>query len=180
MVCTAILLFGTLTWMAIASEVCSALRHRAAVLSVKKRNDLKNNPLIGALKLMRQEDFTVLQSCSTESRVGRKSGRLWRQTTSLQSLETLLALRGGGISLPLPNDLVVSVALVGEVYIWLKFWTTLAVQGYLPSTLTRKIIHAGSAPLFMLHWPLYSDTPYSALVAGVIPLLQIARYDEVL
>ena len=97
-----------------------------------------------------------------------------RRTSRLSSLPTLLELRGG-LS-PFTNDFLVSVALLGEVYIWLKFWTTLAVKNVLPSVITRKIIHTGSAPLFIMHWPLYSQTEYAPLIASVIPLLQIARY----
>lgn len=94
--------------------------------------------------------------------------------TSLKSIESVLDLRAGSYPL-LTNDAALTVSLVFEVFIWLKLWTTLASKGMLPSTLTRKIIHSGSAPLFMMHWPLYADTSFAPLLASIIPLLQILR-----
>lgn len=96
--------------------------------------------------------------------------------TSLRSIESVLDLRAGSFSPFLTNDAALTVSLVIEVFIWLKLWTTLAGKGVLPSTLTRKIIHSGSAPLFMMHWPLYADTSFAPFVASIIPLLQILRY----
>jgi hypothetical protein len=35
------------------------------------------------------------------------------------------------------QDILISTSLVGEVYVWLKLWSTLAAEGILPSNLTR-------------------------------------------
>lgn len=90
------------------------------------------------------------------------------KTPSLESLN----FRGGEIPL---HDLSVSAVVMGLSSIWLKAWTTLAKTGILESTLTRKIIHCGSAPLFIAQWPLYSSSPYARYYAALIPLFQLGR-----
>ena len=120
------------------------------------------------------------------------SGRASNQLFQQQSFKAIL-IRGGGplYSFPLPFDLDLSSAslssspiisdtlltavILSETVLWLKIWTTLAKNNILPSTITRKIIHSGSAPLFILHWPLYSAAPSAKLLAATIPLLQIIR-----
>eukprot|EP01039_Chlorochromonas_danica_P011178 gene11178-12464_t len=85
----------------------------------------------------------------------------------------ILQLRGG-LS-PYLHDAAVSTLITGESLLWLKLWTSLAARGAIASTVTRKIIHATCAPLFILHWPLYSDLPTASLFAAAIPLLQLLR-----
>jgi hypothetical protein len=87
----------------------------------------------------------------------------------------LATLRGGYL-----NDASVSVLVLGESILWLKIWTTVAKEGLLDSKITRKIIHSGSAPLFMAHWPLYSAAPGARLFAAMIPLLQVCIEHNVL
>lgn len=82
-------------------------------------------------------------------------------------------LRGGNLPV---HDLTVSLVVLGESLVWLKVWTTLAKEGILDSKITRKIIHSGSAPLFMAHWPLYSPSPSAKYIAAAVPLLQVIRY----
>lgn len=102
------------------------------------------------------------------------------------SLHHALILRGGNrchwlqTSLsavsPLQQDFLLTTAVVGETMIWLKLWTWIAKKGLLSSLITRKIIHSFSAPLFLLHWPFFhAGNPRAALVASVIPLLQIIK-----
>lgn len=86
----------------------------------------------------------------------------------------LLKLRGGELA-PAYFNVGVSVVILAETVVWLKIWTELAKRELLPSTLTRKIIHSASAPLFILHWPLFARDPSGRIVAALIPLLQIFR-----
>lgn len=76
---------------------------------------------------------------------------------------------------PLARDVACSSAAVVGAVGWLKVWTSLAAAGAIDSRLSRKIIHCGSAPLFLLVWPLYSDAATARLVAAVVPLLNLAR-----
>lgn len=101
-----------------------------------------------------------------------------RQESNKKFLANKLVLRGGAIGIPpVANDLAVSAMVIAETFIWLKLWSTCAKKGFLASTLTRKIIHAGSAPLFMMHWPLFSDSSFAPVIAASIPLLQIIRWE---
>ncbi len=86
---------------------------------------------------------------------------LKEHTTALKSLLT-------------SHDTAVTVFAFAGAYAWLDVWVRLANRGFDPK-LSRKIIHSGSAPLFMLLWPLYSSAPSARYVAAVVPLLQAVR-----
>jgi hypothetical protein len=137
-----------------------------------------------------------VQSLSTPCRVFSSNNpvqAIFHQKSFLKSRYSSIFIRGGGPlnSLPLPldwdllsaslssrpiiSDSLLTTVILSETILWLKIWTTLAKNNVLPSTITRKIIHSGSAPLFILHWPLYSAAPSAKLLAATIPLLQIFR-----
>jgi len=59
---------------------------------------------------------------------------------------------------PLLQDAAASTLALGGTYAWLQIWISLAKRGKIDAKISRKIIHAGSAPLFMFLWPLFSDT----------------------
>lgn len=63
--------------------------------------------------------------------------------------------------------------VAGAAGVWLKLWTTLATAGKVDSKDSRKIIHCGSGPLFLLCWPFFSPDPSARLFAAAVPLLQI-------
>ena len=76
---------------------------------------------------------------------------------------------------PLARDCVSALAVTAAATAWVRIWTALASAGVTPSTVSRKMIHTGSAPLFVLCWPLFSAEPYAAFAASFIPLVQVAR-----
>lgn len=53
-----------------------------------------------------------------------------------------------------------AVALFGFAgsYAWLKMWDVLATAERIPSSLSRKMVHTTSVPIFMLTWPLFRDS----------------------
>lgn len=59
---------------------------------------------------------------------------------------------------------------------WLKLWTSLASAGRIDPKLSRKIVHTGSAPLFLLTWPFFSsnDAP-TRVIASLVPLVFMGR-----
>jgi len=73
------------------------------------------------------------------------------------------------------RDTVCAVVLAVAAKVWVKLWSWLASSGTLPSTLTRKLIHAGTGPLFVLGWPLFSDAPTAVLFASAVPVINLAR-----
>ena len=76
---------------------------------------------------------------------------------------------------PLQQDIAASTLSVGGTIVWLQIWIGLAKQGKIEPTLSRKIIHTGSAPLFMCLWPLFSSTPNAKYFAGGVVALQMTR-----
>lgn len=87
-----------------------------------------------------------------------------------------LLLRGGGIPAILaPRD--TAVALVGLIgaSLWLKIWTSLAAAGQVDPKVSRKIVHTGSAPLFLLTWPFFSELASARFVAALVPLVFALR-----
>lgn len=71
------------------------------------------------------------------------------------------------------QDVGGAALVAGAAGVWLKLWTTLATAGKVDSKDSRKIIHCGSGPLFLLCWPFFSPDPSARLVAAAVPLLQI-------
>lgn len=54
---------------------------------------------------------------------------------------------------------------------WLRFMDFLAQRGFLESKLSRKIIHIGTGPLFVLCWLLFPDRSASRYLAALVPSL---------
>lgn len=92
--------------------------------------------------------------------------------------DRLSSLRAGAVDLSL-HDAAISILVASESIVWLKVWTSLATNGFLDSKITRKIIHTGSAPLFIAHWPLYSNLPTAKYFAAAVPLIQVLRLDAI-
>jgi hypothetical protein len=92
------------------------------------------------------------------------------------AFHTASTLRAGASIDPMLRDAAVSALVASESFVWLKLWGALASSGVLDSKLTRKIIHTGSAPLFIAHWPLYSSAPSAKYLAVAVPLLQTIRF----
>ena len=73
------------------------------------------------------------------------------------------------------NDISATIASTILATLFVKCITTLASKHILQPRDSRKIIHALSAPLFMIVWPLYSDIWGSRLFAALVPFLQGVR-----
>lgn len=75
------------------------------------------------------------------------------------------------------RDIAVSSAAFVFSTIWLQLWIYLTKAGKLNSILARKIIHTGSAPLFLALWPFYSSNNMwpARIAAATVGLAQICR-----
>ena len=77
---------------------------------------------------------------------------------------------------PLTQDIASTVVSLGGATAWLQIWISLAKNGKIETKLSRKIIHTGSAPLFMCLWPLYASGDLSSrVIASLVPLAQMIR-----
>ena len=55
--------------------------------------------------------------------------------------------------------------------IFLRFMDFLAQRGFIESKLSRKFIHIGTGPIFVLCWLMFPDVPISRYLAALVPLL---------
>lgn len=53
---------------------------------------------------------------------------------------------------------------------WLRFNDFLAHKGWISGPVSRKIIHMGTGPIFVLCWLLFPESAYSRYLAALIPL----------
>lgn len=76
----------------------------------------------------------------------------------------------------LNNDLLALIITFSLSLLWLRINDALAHRGWVSSALSRKIIHTGTGPLFVLCWLLFSDTPSARFLASLVPLLITAQF----
>jgi phytol kinase len=67
-------------------------------------------------------------------------------------------------------DLLATVVTFAAALAWLRLIDALAHRGLLEARLSRKIIHIGTGPLFVLCWLLFSDASYARYLAALVPL----------
>ena len=78
-------------------------------------------------------------------------------------------------TMPVARDMLVTVVLVALAKIWVKLWSSLAESGMVDSKLTRKLIHTGTGPLFVMGWPFFSNSPYALIAACAVPSINLVR-----
>jgi len=72
-------------------------------------------------------------------------------------------------------DAGVSVWLVIASVLWIKICNGLAGVGVTSQYVSRKLVHMGSGPLFVLFWPLFSSSPSAQIAAAMVPVLSLVR-----
>lgn len=68
------------------------------------------------------------------------------------------------------QDSVATLILFAVAIAWLRLVNFFAAQGWIASTLSRKIIHTGTGPIFVIGWILFSDAWSARYFAALIPL----------
>lgn len=53
---------------------------------------------------------------------------------------------------------------------WLRLNDFFAHKGWISSAISRKIIHIGTGPIFVLCWLLFNDQPLAPFLAAIVPL----------
>ncbi len=74
------------------------------------------------------------------------------------------------------NNAIALIASFGLSLIWLRLNDFFAHRGWISSALSRKIIHIGTGPLFVITWLLFRDTPIARFLAALIPLAITAQF----
>lgn len=54
--------------------------------------------------------------------------------------------------------------------VWLRINDFMAHKGWVPNKISRKIIHTGTGPIFVLCWLLFSPSNFAPFIAAVVPL----------
>jgi phytol kinase len=70
----------------------------------------------------------------------------------------------------MPRNLIALVITFAVALTWLRINDFTAHRGWVSSGLSRKIIHMGTGPLFVLCWLLFENTPSARYLAALVPL----------
>jgi len=70
----------------------------------------------------------------------------------------------------LGNNLLALVVTLAVALLWLRLNDFLAHRGLISSQLSRKIIHIGTGPIFVLCWLLFTPQASSRYLAAIVPL----------
>jgi phytol kinase len=73
------------------------------------------------------------------------------------------------------NLIALGVTLV-IAFVWLRVNDFAAHKGWVSSALSRKIIHIGTGPIFVLCWLLFNNSPVSPFIAAIVPLGITAQF----
>lgn len=76
---------------------------------------------------------------------------------------------------PLVQDVLCAAMCTTGALLWVNIWSALAGSGRVTPKLSRKMIHVGSAPIFLAVWPLFSAEPTARLFAAVVPFLNLLK-----
>jgi phytol kinase len=68
------------------------------------------------------------------------------------------------------NNFIAMFLTFAAAMAWLRLMDFFAHQGWIESRLSRKIIHIGTGPIYVLCWLLFKDTPDARWLAAIVPL----------
>lgn len=77
---------------------------------------------------------------------------------------------------PWVRDGAATLLAFGVATSWLRLIEVLATRGQLESTLSRKLMHIGTGPLFVLCWQLFSAAPTARYFAAIVPLVLTGQF----
>ena len=76
----------------------------------------------------------------------------------------------------LGNNFIALLVTAFICVVWLRVMDFFAHKKWISSPLSRKIIHIGTGPIFVLCWPLFVDSSSSRFFAAVVPLLITVQF----
>jgi len=74
------------------------------------------------------------------------------------------------------QDFLAAIVTFALALGWLRLMDGLAARGMIEPRLSRKIIHIGTGPLFVLCWLLFSPSPAARFIAALVPLAITAQF----
>ncbi len=76
----------------------------------------------------------------------------------------------------LHNNFLALIVTFAVSLLWLRANDFAAARGWVSSRLSRKIIHIGTGPLFVLCWLLFDNAPEAPYLAALVPLLITVQF----
>lgn len=76
----------------------------------------------------------------------------------------------------LKSSLIALFITIAAALAWLRFIDYLAHRGIIPSDVSRKLIHIGTGPIFVVCWLLFPDDIQARYFAATVPLLITAQF----
>jgi phytol kinase len=73
------------------------------------------------------------------------------------------------------QDVVATVLTFAVALAWLRLMDALAARGVIGQSDSRKLIHIGTGPIFVLCWNLFSPQPAARYLAALVPLAITAQ-----
>jgi len=67
------------------------------------------------------------------------------------------------------NDILALILTLAAALIWLRLNNFSAQRGWISGALSRKIIHIGTGPIFVICWLLFTDAPSARYLAALVP-----------
>ncbi len=74
------------------------------------------------------------------------------------------------------QDVVATLLTFAVALGWLRLMDALAARHVIGQTLSRKLIHIGTGPIFVLCWNLFSDQTAARFLAALVPLAITAQF----
>ncbi|HET6596454.1 MAG TPA: phosphatidate cytidylyltransferase [Anaerolineales bacterium] len=74
------------------------------------------------------------------------------------------------------NPYLATVLTFAIAVFFLRLMDFFAHRGWIESRLSRKLIHIGTGPIFVLCWLMYPDLPISRWLAALVPLVITAQF----
>jgi len=76
----------------------------------------------------------------------------------------------------LHNNLMAFVITLGLSIFWLRLVGYATIHHWIPNSISRKVIHIGTGPLFVVCWVLFDGSVYSRYIAAVVPLISTVQF----
>ena len=80
-----------------------------------------------------------------------------------------------GVPPPWTYDAGCAFGLALASTVWIKVCNALATSGTISKANSRKLVHIGSGPGFVLIWPFFSRLPSAQIAAITVPILSLAK-----
>lgn len=74
------------------------------------------------------------------------------------------------------NNIIATVITLAIALGFLRLMDFFAHRGWIESRLSRKLIHIGTGPIFVLCWLMFKDTPEARWLAALVPLMIVAQF----